>query len=248
MLDSCKILQKQSEAFHRFLWHHFFPSLKQNFIAYRSSKVSSHPDCIFEIHQLWQPGFSRVYSNCCCSCSFETEIIKIGQSPHKMYSNNIVNFQESTTILNACTKSLETYWRHLVCIFPAWPTGTCGFCLCCSGFLGDKFFNLSLTVFGVRIRDLCKSCFVGDFPLLGVVFSWVVDSKCVFPWTTWLNFSLFKMTSCRWVCACRNSAESSFFSRCSFSQSFDSNWISFSTRFQYLLSWLIRSILHATAV
>ena len=31
----------------------FFPSLKQNFIAYRSSKVS---DCIFEIHQLWQPG------------------------------------------------------------------------------------------------------------------------------------------------------------------------------------------------
>ena len=32
----------------------FFPSLKHNFIAYRSSKVS---DCIFEIHQLWQPGF-----------------------------------------------------------------------------------------------------------------------------------------------------------------------------------------------
>ena len=27
----------------------FFPSLKHNFIAYRSSKVS---DCIFEIHQL----------------------------------------------------------------------------------------------------------------------------------------------------------------------------------------------------
>ena len=33
----------------------FFPSLKQNFIAYRSSKVSSHPDCIFEIHQLCIP-------------------------------------------------------------------------------------------------------------------------------------------------------------------------------------------------
>ena len=27
----------------------FFPSLKQNFIAYRSSNVSSGPDCIFEI-------------------------------------------------------------------------------------------------------------------------------------------------------------------------------------------------------
>ena len=64
-----------------------FSKLKQNFIAYRSSKVSSSQDCIFEIHQLWQSGFSRVYSNCCCSCSFEPEIIKINQSSHKMYSN-----------------------------------------------------------------------------------------------------------------------------------------------------------------
>ena len=94
----------------------FFPSLKQNFIAYRSSKVSSRPDCIFEIHLLWQSGF-RVYSNCCCNCSFEAEIVKIGQSSHKMYSNNIVNFQESTAILNACTKCLETYWRHHVYIY-----------------------------------------------------------------------------------------------------------------------------------
>ena len=29
----------------------FFPSLKHNFVAYRSS---SRPDCIFEIYQLWQ--------------------------------------------------------------------------------------------------------------------------------------------------------------------------------------------------
>ena len=78
-----------------------FPSLKQNFIAYRSSKVS---DWIFEIHHLWQLGFNRVYSNSCCSCSFKPKIIKTGQSSHKMYSNNIVNFQESTTILNAHTK------------------------------------------------------------------------------------------------------------------------------------------------
>ena len=78
-----------------------FPSLKQNFIAYRSSKVS---DCIFENHQLWQSGFSRVYSNSCYSCTFESEIIKISQSSHKMYNNNIVNSQESTIISNACTK------------------------------------------------------------------------------------------------------------------------------------------------
>ena len=43
----------------------------------------------------------------CCSCSVEPEIIKINQSSHKMYSNNILNFQESTTILNACTKEYE---------------------------------------------------------------------------------------------------------------------------------------------
>ena len=82
----------------------FFPSLKHNYIAYRSFKVSSRPDCIFEIHQLWQSGFSRVYSNCCCSCSFEAEIIKIGQLSHKMYSNNILNSQESTAFWDACTK------------------------------------------------------------------------------------------------------------------------------------------------
>ena len=88
-----------------------FLSLKQNFIAYRSSKKS---DFFFEIHQLWQSGFSRVYYNCCCSCSFEAEIIKIVLSSHKMYNNNIPNFQESTTILNAGKKCLETYWRHHV--------------------------------------------------------------------------------------------------------------------------------------
>ena len=51
----------------------------------------SRPDCIFEIHPLWQSGFSRVYSNSYCSCSFESEIIKIGQLSHKMYSYNILN-------------------------------------------------------------------------------------------------------------------------------------------------------------
>ena len=103
MLDSCKMLQKQSEVFHTFLWH-FFLSVKHNFIAYRSSKVSSRPDCIFENHQLWKSGFRRVYFNSCCSCSFEPEIIKIGLSSYKMYRIKIQNFQESTTILKACTK------------------------------------------------------------------------------------------------------------------------------------------------
>ena len=93
-----------------------FPRLKHNFIAYRSSKVS---DCIFEIHQVWQSGFSRVYSNCCCSCSFEAEIIRIGQSSHKMYSNNIVNFLESMTILNALTKKVRKLIEGTLYLHPA---------------------------------------------------------------------------------------------------------------------------------
>ena len=86
----------------------FFPSLKQNLIAYHSFKVSSRPGCISEIHQLWQLGFSRVYSNYCCSCSFESEIIKIGQSSYNMDSNNIVN-DNFKCLCKKKKKSLETY-------------------------------------------------------------------------------------------------------------------------------------------
>ena len=78
-----------------------FPSLIYNFIAYCSFKVSSRPDCIFEIYQLRQSGFSRmyskscfsrIYSKSCCSCSFEPEIIKIGPSSHRMYSKSLGQF------------------------------------------------------------------------------------------------------------------------------------------------------------
>ena len=103
MLNSCKMDKNQSVA--------FFPSLKQNCIAYRSS---SRHDCLFEFPQVWQSGLSRVHSNSCCSCWFEPEILIISQSYHKMYSNNILNFQESATNLNPVQKSLETYWIHHV--------------------------------------------------------------------------------------------------------------------------------------
>ena len=111
------IIPHRLPAFLESLWP-LKNSKKKNFTSYRSSKVSSHPDCIFEIHQLWQSGFSRVYSNCCCSCSFEPGIIKISQSSHKMYSNNILNFQESMTILNACTKKSGNLLNapHTCCI------------------------------------------------------------------------------------------------------------------------------------
>ena len=114
MLDSCKMVEKQFEAFHTFLWH-FFPSLKQDSVVYRSSKLS---DYIFEIYQaVTTQAFSRVYSNCCCRCSFESEIIKIGQSSHKVYSNNILNSRVYDNFKCPSKKSLETYCMHLVYIY-----------------------------------------------------------------------------------------------------------------------------------
>ena len=92
MLDSCNMLQKQSEAFHTFLWH--FSKFKTEFYCISFFLTS-------RLH-FWNPP--AVKTNCCCSCSFEPETIRISQSCNEMYSNNIVNFQESTTILNACTK------------------------------------------------------------------------------------------------------------------------------------------------
>ena len=100
----------KSSLKHSIRFSGIFPSLKQNLIAYRSSKVSSRPDCIFEIHQRWQSGFNRVYSNSCCSCSFEPEIIKIGQSSQKMYSINILNYKGSISILNSHTKKV---WKRI---------------------------------------------------------------------------------------------------------------------------------------
>ena len=83
-----------------------FPGLKQNCIAYHSYKMSSRPDWIFEIHQLWQLGFSRVYSNFYCNCLFKPDVIKIGPLSHKLYNNIILNFQEFATILNGHTKKI----------------------------------------------------------------------------------------------------------------------------------------------
>ena len=172
MLDSCKIVEKQSEAFHTFLWH-FFPSLKHNFVAYCSSKVSSYPDCIFEIHQLWQSGFSRVYSNSCCSGSFEREIIKIGQSFHKMCSNNVLNlsrvYNNSKCLYK---KSQETYWRHHVFVLTSFVTGVSGYFTCC-------FSHLSC-------------CYLQSFALSGTQTLFVYSSRCfkplgLFGWSGLLN-------------------------------------------------------------
>ena len=88
----------------------FVPSLKQNFIAYRSSEVSLRPDCIFDNHQLWQSVLVG-----CIPIVAVAEIIEIGQSSHKMYSNNILNFfRVYDNFKCPYEKRLEIYWRHHV--------------------------------------------------------------------------------------------------------------------------------------
>ena len=53
--------------------------------------------------------------------------------------------------------------------------------------MGDKFFSLSLMLFGRWIGDLRNGCFVEDFALLGVVHVEVVDPTCVFVWIITLD-------------------------------------------------------------
>ena len=91
---------------------YFFGVFSKFKTEYYSTSFLKVSDYNFEIHQLWQSGFIRVYSNSCCSCSFKPEIIKIGQWSLKIYSNNILNFQAFTTIFNAHTKIV---WKLIVC-------------------------------------------------------------------------------------------------------------------------------------
>ena len=126
--------------------------------------------------------------------------------------------------------SLSLFTWVFLCIFPNWSRGTSGFCLSGSGFLGDKFFSLSLMIFGGRIGDLFELAFVDFLFLGGIVCVWVVDFVYIFPLIITLDGSLFVESSLSRVCASvwRVSAKCRFF-RCSwnFGQSLGSNWISF---------------------
>ena len=76
-------------------------------------------DRIFEIHQQWQSGFSRVYSNSCCSCLFKPEIIKISQSSHLsftlwlFYTRVMFEHLLRDTLRNACARFRGRQWCKL---------------------------------------------------------------------------------------------------------------------------------------
>ena len=88
-----------------------FSKFKTDF-AYCSSKVSSRPDCFLKFTSY----DNQVLVGCIPIDAVALHlnlITKISQSSHKMYSNNTVNFQESTTISNACTLKV---WKLIECI------------------------------------------------------------------------------------------------------------------------------------
>ena len=112
MLDSCKMVEKQSEAFIRFCG--IFSKFKKEFyyISFSHVQMSFFKFTSGENQAL--VGYIPIPA---VFVHFEPEILNIGQSSHKMYSNEILNFQVSTTILNGSKESLETYWKHHVPIY-----------------------------------------------------------------------------------------------------------------------------------
>ena len=81
-----------------------------------------------------------MYFNCYCSCSIEPEIIKIGESSHKMYSNNILNVKEFMTILNTHPKKSgnlsyapRIFLFHHLCTPRESPKSTRTFRVCLRG-------------------------------------------------------------------------------------------------------------------
>ena len=96
ILDSCKMVQKLPEAFH---------------VAFFQvdNRILLH--IVLLKCQIAFLKFTGCDNQALVGCSFKAEIIKIGQSSHKMYSNNIVNFEESRTILDACTK--KNVWKFI---------------------------------------------------------------------------------------------------------------------------------------
>ena len=83
----------------------FFPSLKPNFIAYRSSKVSI-------AFLQFTSCDNQAFVGCIPIAAVAVDLNV--WSSHNMYSNNILNFQETTTILNGHTRKV---WKLIV-----WPS------------------------------------------------------------------------------------------------------------------------------
>ena len=96
MLDSCKMVEKQSEVFHMFLWHFF--QVQNTILLHIVLLKCPHV-------QIALLKFTSCDTQTLVGCiPIATVAVHLKQSSYKIYCNNIVNFQESTTILNACAQ------------------------------------------------------------------------------------------------------------------------------------------------
>ena len=97
------MVKKQSEAFDTFLWH--FSNFETEFFLYIVLLKCPYVQIAFlKFTSCDNQALVGCIPIAAVAVDLKAEIIKIGQSSHKMYSNNILNFQKSTTIFNACTK------------------------------------------------------------------------------------------------------------------------------------------------
>ena len=87
---------------------------------------------------------------------------------------------------------LSLFTLVFICIFVVWLMGNCDFCFSSSGFMGDRFFSLSLMLFGGRIGDLCNGCFDGDFCTFRSSLCWSDRSYVRFC----LNYDIVSLPGC----------------------------------------------------
>ena len=104
MLASCKMVQKQFEAFPTSLWHFF--QVQNRILLHIVLLKCPHVQIAFL-------KFSSCDNQVLLGCiPILAVAVHLNLKSWKLVSNNI----ESTTILNACTKSPKTYWMPYIYI------------------------------------------------------------------------------------------------------------------------------------
>ena len=84
--------------------------------------MSSRPDCIFKFTSCVNQDLVGCIPIAAVGVHLNLKS-EIGQSSHKMYSNNIVNFQESTTTLDASTEKVWKLIEGTTCIYKVGDNG-----------------------------------------------------------------------------------------------------------------------------
>ena len=109
MLDLCNMVEKHSEAFHTFLLH-FFQVINKILLHILHLKCPHFLITFFKFTSCDNQALVGCIPIAAVAVHLNLKSEKNIQSFYKMYRNNIVNFQGSTTILNAQTKNV---WKRI---------------------------------------------------------------------------------------------------------------------------------------